>query len=202
LNPIFIGSHQAVDFLNTWSDSNGKQSEFIHDGVTFVHWLRLADLLTKDQQALLMATFSNRQLNAVAERARAEREWARQWIAKLCRGSKMNYTSDAAHLNGLINLCRYKFELSGRPILRGPTCSVERIACLDRADSLLGLVAEPIAHLVACEDLKLIKTCAGPSCNHWFLDTSKSHKRMYCSSAICGNRAKVAAFRSRERIRV
>jgi predicted RNA-binding Zn ribbon-like protein len=197
VNPLFLGSHQAIDFLNTLSISAGKTHEHIHDGVTFVNWLRLADLLSKDQHAQVSHDFSRRQLNGVAERARLEREWARQWIKKLCRGSKLSYTSEASHLNQLINLCHYKFELTGRPVLHGPTCAVTRIACLDKPDALLGLVAEPVAHLVACEDLKLIKSCAAPQCGHFFLDVSKSHKRLYCSAATCGNRAKVTAFRLR-----
>jgi predicted RNA-binding Zn ribbon-like protein len=197
LKPVFLGSHQAIDFLNTYSDSAATVQEFIPDGLSFVHWLRLADLLDKEQQVAVLAHFPIRALNQVAEQARIEREWIRQWIRKLCKGSKMNYAADAAHLNGLIDLCHYQFALTGRPVRRGPACSVERIARIDNANALLGLIAEPVAHLVACEDLKLIKQCAAHNCNHWFLDVSKSHKRLYCSATACGNRAKVAAFRNR-----
>ena len=197
--PIFLGAHQAIDFLNTLSESGGIVQEFISDGLSFVNWLRLADLLNKEQQAYVTAHFSVRALNQIAERARLEREWTRQWIGKLCKGSKINYAADAAHLNNLIDLCHYQFALTGRPVRLGPSCAVERIPRLDNAQALLGLVAEPIAHLVACEDLKLIKTCAALNCNHWFLDVSKSHKRLYCSATTCGNRAKVAAFRTRQK---
>jgi predicted RNA-binding Zn ribbon-like protein len=197
LKPLFLGSHQAIDFLNTYSVSGGAAHEFIPDGSSFVHWLRLADLLTKEQENFVASNFSARELNAIALRARTEREWVRQWIAKLCKGSKLNYATDAAHLNGLIDLCSYRFALTGRPTKLGSACAVERIAQVDKAPTLLGLVAEPIAHLIACEDLKLIRNCAASNCNHWFLDSSKSHKRLYCSATTCGNRAKVAAFRNR-----
>jgi predicted RNA-binding Zn ribbon-like protein len=199
LQPIFLGAHQAIDFLNTLSDSGGVVQEFIPDGISFINWLRLADLLNKEQQAYVMTHFSVRALNQIAERARLEREWTRQWIRKLCKGSKINYAADATHLNSLIDLCHYQFALTGRPVRLGPSCAVERIARLDNPQALLGLVAEPIAHLVACEDLKLIKTCAVSNCNHWFLDVSKSHKRVYCSATTCGNRATVAAFRLRRK---
>jgi predicted RNA-binding Zn ribbon-like protein len=197
MNPLFLGSHQATDFLNTLSRSQGRVQEFIPDGVAFVQWLRLADLLSKEHYDSVIQQFSARQLNLVAERARTEREWVRAWLAKLCAGSKSNYAQDAAHLNHLINLCRFKFALTGKPVRTGPTCAVERYPVLDRPDTLLGLVAEPIAHLVACEDLKLIRRCAQDNCSHWFLDTTRSHKRLYCSASTCGNRAKVAAFRAR-----
>jgi predicted RNA-binding Zn ribbon-like protein len=197
LKPVFLGSHQAIDFLNTYSDSAAIVQELIPDGLSFVHWLRLADLLDKQQQEYVLGSFSIRNLNQVADRARTEREWIRQWISKLCKGSKINYAADASHLNGLIDLCHYQFALTGRPLRQGPTCAVERIPRLDSANALLGLVAEPVAHLVACEDLKLIKKCVASDCNHWFLDVSKSHKRLYCSTLTCGNRAKVAAYRAR-----
>ncbi len=198
MTPPFVCFHQGTNFLNTGSNSGGKSIDHIADGQAFVQWLRLADLLDKDQYNLVLLQFSTRNLNSVAERARSEREWARNWIGKLRSGAKSGYLTDAAHLNELINLCRYTFALTGRPLLKGPTCGVERIPCIDRPDALLGLVAEPLAHLIACEDLKLIKTCSAADCNHWFVDRSKSHKRLFCSSTTCGNRAKVGAFRSRQ----
>jgi predicted RNA-binding Zn ribbon-like protein len=199
MHPLFLGSHQATDFLNTFSRSHDKEHEFIADGMAFVQWLRLADLLNKEQHDVVMQQFTSRQLNLVAERARSEREWVRAWLIKLCAGSKSNYAKDAAHLNQLINLCRFKFALTGKPVRTGPTCAVERYPVLERPDALLGLVAEPVAHLVACEDLKLIRRCAQSDCGHWFLDATKSHKRLYCNAATCGNRAKVSAFRARAR---
>jgi predicted RNA-binding Zn ribbon-like protein len=33
----------------------------------------------------------------------------------------------------------------------------------------------------------------------WFLDQTKAYKRRFCSAAVCVNRAKVAAFRERQR---
>lgn len=200
MNPLFLGSHQATDFLNTLSRSQGHEHEFIPSGIAFVQWLRLADLLNKKNHDEVMQQFSTRQLNLVAERARVEREWARAWLAKLCSGAKSNYAQDSAHLNQLINLCRFKFSLTGKPIRTGPVCAVERYPVLDRPDALLGLVSEPVAHLVACEDLKLIRRCAQADCGHWFLDATRSHKRLYCNAATCGNRAKVAAFRARAKL--
>ncbi|HIC14689.1 MAG TPA: CGNR zinc finger domain-containing protein, partial [Gemmatimonadetes bacterium] len=37
-----------------------------------------------------------------------------------------------------------------------------------------------------------IRQCASEDCIYWFLDTSKSGRRRWCSMARCGNRAKVA----------
>ncbi len=197
MNLPLLGSHQAIDFINTYSDCNGKKIEFIPDGVSFVQWLRLVDLITKTQHSDIAERFSIKQLNLVAQQARTERAWARQWLSQLCKGSKTHYGANVVHLNQLIDRCHFKFSLTGRPVLRGPTCAVERVPCIDRPDALLGLVAEPLAHLVACEELQLIKICEAQHCNHWFLDKTRSHKKRFCSPTSCGNRNKVAAYRER-----
>jgi predicted RNA-binding Zn ribbon-like protein len=44
-----------------------------------------------------------------------------------------------------------------------------------------------------------IRMCAGDNCNLVFVDTSRPGRRRWCSMERCGNRAKVTAFRSRQR---
>jgi predicted RNA-binding Zn ribbon-like protein len=44
-----------------------------------------------------------------------------------------------------------------------------------------------------------IRQCQGPTCAILFVDTSRKSDRRWCSMSACGNRAKVAAFRGREK---
>ena len=44
-----------------------------------------------------------------------------------------------------------------------------------------------------------IRQCQGPTCAILFVDTSRKGDRRWCSMSACGNRAKVAAFRGREK---
>jgi predicted RNA-binding Zn ribbon-like protein len=67
------------------------------------------------------------------------------------------------------------------------------------AEELLALIAGQIALLIVHEDSQLVRRCAGASCTLRFLDRTKAHRRVFCSAAACGNRAKVAAFRNRQR---
>jgi len=62
---------------------------------------------------------------------------------------------------------------------------------------LLAPVAEAAADLLANGDFDLIRKCEDASCTLWFYDRTKSHRRRWCSMAVCGNRHKVAAFRRR-----
>ena len=70
---------------------------------------------------------------------------------------------------------------------------------LESPQALISLVAMQLASLLATEDASLIRDCAGTGCTLTFIDRTKAHRRMFCSAAACGNRAKVAAFRSRQR---
>jgi predicted RNA-binding Zn ribbon-like protein len=44
-----------------------------------------------------------------------------------------------------------------------------------------------------------LKACADPTCRWAFYDSSRSHRRAWCSMEVCGNRNKVRAYRQRRR---
>jgi predicted RNA-binding Zn ribbon-like protein len=43
------------------------------------------------------------------------------------------------------------------------------------------------------------RSCASPTCNGVFVDTSRGGRRRYCMPALCGNRINVANHRRRQR---
>ena len=61
------------------------------------------------------------------------------------------------------------------------------------------LLAEEIVRLLVEKDLSLVRKCEGPSCVLYFYDTSKNHRRRWCSMELCGNRLKVAAHHRRQK---
>ena len=66
-----------------------------------------------------------------------------------------------------------------------------------RPEALLPPIGEALADLVSTEDFTQVKACEGPACTLLFADHTRGHARRWCSMAICGNRAKQAAHRSR-----
>jgi len=65
----------------------------------------------------------------------------------------------------------------------------------------LSSVARDVLMLVS-EKLHLrVKQCQDPTCNMFFLDTSRGNNRIWCATEGrgCGNKAKKRAFRSRQR---
>jgi len=64
-------------------------------------------------------------------------------------------------------------------------------------EALLLPIGEAMARFVCEDDFADVKACEGQSCTLVFADRTRRRARRWCSMAICGNRAKQAAHRSR-----
>ena len=65
--------------------------------------------------------------------------------------------------------------------------------------ALLAAVARDGVELLGGPLGERIRRCAGEGCALLFVDTSRSGERRWCSMAACGNKAKVADYRQRQR---
>jgi predicted RNA-binding Zn ribbon-like protein len=65
--------------------------------------------------------------------------------------------------------------------------------------AMLWPIARAAADLLTSSDLALVRTCSAPTCQWFFLDTSKNHHRRWCSMKLCGNRTKVRRFYARQK---
>ncbi|MFJ3518966.1 CGNR zinc finger domain-containing protein [Streptomyces sp. NPDC090131] len=64
--------------------------------------------------------------------------------------------------------------------------------------ALLAAVARDAVELLTDPgDRALLRACAGDGCTRVYLDTSRGHRRRWCSSERCGNRERVARHRRR-----
>lgn len=195
MGPLFIGSHAAVDFLNTAFAPNGAGIETIGDGKAYMDWLVAAELLDEPQAVRLSRRFGAKALDGAAAEARKIREWARTWLDAWRAAPRKDYSEQIATLNKLLARLAHHSEVAeGEDGLE-----VSEVAQLESADVLIALAARQIAALITQEEPSLLKACAGSGCTLWFLDRTKAHRRLFCSAAGCGNRAKVAAFRERQR---
>lgn len=189
MTPLFLGSHPALDFLNSAFAPRGAVVETITDGRSFADWLVGAELLTTNEAALLSTAIGPAAIDRTAAEARDLREAARSWIADWQAGRDMDAAQ--AMLDALLQHGPFLWRLTpgGAPVAR---------PLLDRPAALLALIARQIALLFASEDPELVRACAGSGCTLLFLDRTKAHRRRFCSAAVCGNRAKVAAYRHRK----
>ena len=67
------------------------------------------------------------------------------------------------------------------------------------ASQLLASLAADLLDLLAGTDIENVKQCAHPDCTRLYLDASRAKNRHWCGMGTCGNKAKVQAFRARQR---
>lgn len=195
MSPLFLGGHTAIDFLNTALEPDGVAVEFIGDGKALLDWMKLAEILDLEQAARLTRKLGVKGLDAAATDVRKFREWARHWLTRWRAAPNRDYSVEIAALN----------ELLEKRIVRHSVVRVRQglslvaQSDLETAEDLLAAFAAHIAELITREDPTLLKSCAGNGCTVWFMDRTRAHRRLFCSATACGNRAKVAAFRERQR---
>jgi len=76
--------------------------------------------------------------------------------------------------------------------------SLQFVARESGLDWLLAALARSAAELIVEGPHAPIRRCANPACRLFFYDDSRTHRRRWCSMALCGNRHKVAAFLRRQ----
>ena len=194
--PILVGDHPALDFLNSIAAPRGTPVDSIADGGRYVAWLEAAGLLQGGQANAARRRFPAAALDRVAAEARELREWLRHELERhAASGSQWPTASAVGKINKLLDAGTSRARLA--PSGNGWALTEEME--LERASQLLVPVGRAIADLAAAADWSLVRRCANPQCPLWFRDRTKAHSRLYCSASLCGNRAKVAAFRERQR---
>jgi predicted RNA-binding Zn ribbon-like protein len=195
VKPLFLGAHPAADFLNTTLVQDEAPVELIGDGQAFIAWLVAAQLLDASAARKLERSFGVKALDEAAAEARKIRKWAAGWLSRWSAEPDGDYGTELRRLNELLLRAKTYREVA----VSSEGLQLIKHDRIESANELIVLVAEQIALLVTTESPALLKRCAGPSCVLWFVDRTKAHRRLFCSAAICGNRAKVAAFRERQR---
>lgn len=191
--PLFLASHPALDFLNTYATPDGVAVEWIGDGASFVRWLEAAGHLGAGHGERISGRIGTAAADTLAGDARTLREQLR---SALRAGETAR--ADRALISALND---WLAEGSAFARLQAEDGLV-RLTVQERADAprqLLVPLALAAARLLTEEDLGRVRVCEGPVCSLWFLDRTKSRTRRFCSAETCCNRAKVAAFRARAR---
>lgn len=196
---LFVGDATALDFLNSIATPVDYAVDWIDDGEGLLAWLAQAGLMPEEVIRDMQARALAGELDKVADQARSLREWFRGFVR---RHKGRPLTQEAlAELQPLERLME-RDEMHHRivPRLSGSVPFQLALARQWRTpDALLLPIGEALAQLVCNEDFSQVKACEGPACTLLFADHTRGHARRWCSMAICGNRAKQAALRSRRK---
>jgi len=70
---------------------------------------------------------------------------------------------------------------------------------IEKIDDALARLADPLVGELTDGHPERIKSCASDTCDWIFYDSSRTSRRRWCDMATCGNRAKAARHRAREK---
>src|SRR5262249_29482888 len=166
-------------------------------GEKLMTWLEQARLVPRARLQQLRSATDPRTLGRVAARARALREWLREFVHKY-RGRPLAGI-DVSNFE-LLNRILVDDEQYNQIVAKDVNGSVLTLQPMRRwavPESLLGPIGEAVAKLICEEDFTRIKVCEG--CSLVFVDRTRRQARKWCRMSTCGNRAKQAAHRSRRR---
>ena len=182
---LLLAGHPALDFLNTRMRVNRELVDFLQSDEDVLHWLKQAGLPVAKIRRYTAPI-------SLVDAARTLRENIRSLVEKRKAGQR----GDPSVLNDFLA------EAQSHPRLvwtKPRALTIKRVRRQDMPAGILAPVAEAAADLLATYDFTLVKRCEDESCVLWFSDQTKSHHRRWCSTVLCGNRHKVAAYRKRRR---
>ena len=175
----FRGGHPALDFTaTTLGRRTGKPRELLVTPHDFARWLCASGLAQTvsicDEESL-----------AVARRLRE--------AIYLLVQARLSGAKSPAAARKLIN------EVAATPSAPPRLDAHGAAVRTGGAAAFLSHLARLAVDLLGGEPASRIRRCEGVTCAILFLDTSRAGDRRWCSMAVCGNRAKVAEFRQRQR---
>ena len=186
------GGHPALDLVNTL-DERPLPSP-IENLATYVDLVRFAELakLIDPSLARSLRKISDRSCARVAGQARQLRE-------------HLHSVLTAAHTSR--PLPQTDLDAIGRAIQAAHSARVLVLAAPSRLarhgwsqpiapEIPLHACALSIEQLLVEVDRKRIRKCGASDCGVYFVDTSKGHRRQWCSMKNCGNREKQRRWRS------
>ncbi|ELK3538313.1 CGNR zinc finger domain-containing protein [Pseudomonas aeruginosa] len=178
--PYLLADHPALDLLNTVMMVDGLKT----------------DLLNNDQQAstwLEQVGFGPASIPAGEDgELLSNLRTLRAAIEVLIHARREERDADPSLLNDFLRDAVPQLTWGA-----GQQPKLDRFHHKDVANRHLAKLAYAAAELLAEGDFSLVRKCESPDCSLMFYDRTKSHKRRWCSMALCGNRHKVAEFRKR-----
>ena len=191
---LFVGNHVALDFVNTQMIVKGKLTELLENFEDLVSWLVQAKLWSKVESERISSRFNPEQTTSLLEQAKRFRAALRVMVERITTHKPIPHSA-VADINYILSL------RPGYPQVVRIKNGFERRfhSPVAPAESVLVPIAEAASDLLCKIDCALIKKCANAACILYFYDTTKNHRRNWCSMQLCGNRMKVAAFFRRMR---
>jgi predicted RNA-binding Zn ribbon-like protein len=189
---VLLGGRLAVDFANAPSYPGSADRDLSWE--EFVTFLQVSRIVSADRgsQLLTLSQSDPRAAFAVLSRSVRLRDALRRVFGAMVRKERIA-AEWVQPVNEILRITEGHDEL----VQNSGTWKLEFIAREGGLDWLLAAIARSAAEILVEGAEARIRICANPGCGLFFCDTSRTHRRRWCSMAVCGNRHKVASFARR-----
>lgn len=172
-----VGNNLALDFVNSiMFDLNADE---------LAGWTVAAGLVEAEEADTLRRKWGRERFDSISR----FRLFLRREVVKLNERGDIGQ-SDIGAINKVLKQNSGYLKLWKRP--EGFAKGFE----IDLSDpgKVLVPIAESFVDLLCYGNLDYLRRCENPDCVLYFYDTTKNHRRRWCSMSVCGNRAKAAKF--------
>lgn len=185
----------ALDFVNTLEYDKGVAQEDLPDVPTAVHWLQDHALLHREMVADLLNRYETEDGAPVMQRIWRVRAALRELLdasvdLRRPQDSALREVNRALKATYLIELV---------PAMDG--VSLDHRHDGDPISGAMARLSEAVARELTQGDAKRMRICANDECRWVFRDYSPAGRRKWCDMSTCGNRAKAARHRERQKAR-
>ncbi len=192
---VLVGGRLCVDFANTVYPQH-RPGGSLATWEALVGFLLVTNLVRKaEYQRLLDLEVSARQDVAAVYRTALELREAISAALAAIAGRRPVATWCVQAVNRVLRYTEGYEQL----VPEGPGWRLGYVESEKRLEWLLAAIARSAAEVIAEGPRAPVRKCGRPECVLYFYDTSRTGKRRWCQMAVCGNRAKVAAFVRRKK---
>lgn len=187
----------GLAFVNTLTLKGGQPVDHLPSSESAIDWLYEHDLLHADARDILRRHYGSSPDAAARDLAKMHR--LRAAMRELVDATAERRPPARGELTVINRALRTRaiFELVVSP----DGVSLGHRHEGDPVDGGLSRLTEVLARAVSQGDPDRLRVCANPQCRMAFVDTSRTGQRKWCDMATCGNRAKAARHRARQRER-
>jgi predicted RNA-binding Zn ribbon-like protein len=189
---MLLGGRLAVDFANAPSYPGIAAREPSWEEL--VVFLEASHVVSRERGANLLALPESdpQAAEKILSRAIRLREGLRRAFGAMVKKERI-LAEWIAPINEILRITEGHDELTQD----GAGWKLEFMAREGGVDWLFAAVARSAAEIIVEGSHSRLRLCANPSCSLYFFDASRTHRRRWCSMAICGNRHKVSSFAKR-----
>jgi predicted RNA-binding Zn ribbon-like protein len=191
--------HQAsiddgLDFVNTLAYDKGLPQEGLTDAQTAVSWLQRHALLHREMADAILAEAGDPEGEAkLLARIRAVRDALRELLDAAVE-ERPPSRSALREVNRALR-AQYIYEL----VPASDGVSLDHRHEGDPISGAMARLSEAIARELTGDAVRRLRICANDECRWVFNDHSPAGRRKWCDMSSCGNRAKAARHRERQK---